>query len=361
MSIRPGRESLGTLVASAKSDPKERATALRCLQCSRYKFKPWRPRRPLGINWSALLHELRGSVEAMSAEIKQLPLFVRDLLASPPRRGEGLNLWFYRVARVLHPFRELAEIIELLQAATAGEPVKPGEIERAVERSKATAWQPGQPCGAGSPTPAWPPINVEQYQAIIRDGGGLVDLWEVSPVRFEDNESHTEALIDRLFPGNPLMCCGQSNSKFATRLREEWRGELNGLQLIVPSPMTARTGPTQEGKQSAHALSITGARRFLVLEFDRGGVDEHAALLLHLAVRAPMAIVVHSGNKSLHGWFYCAGQTEERLERFMRYAVSLGADRATWTRSQFVRMPDGTRDNGKRQTVFFFNPGAIKS
>src|SRR5690349_17937377 len=31
------------------------------------------------------------------------------------------------------------------------------------------------------------------------------------------------------------------------------------------------------------------------------------------------------------------------------YAVSLGADPATWTRSQFVRMPGGRRDNGKVQ------------
>jgi hypothetical protein len=44
----------------------------------------------------------------------------------------------------------------------------------------------------------------------------------------------------------------------------------------------------------------------------------------------------------------------------MDYAASIGADHATWTRSQFVRMPDGTRDNGNRQTVHFFNPEAIK-
>jgi hypothetical protein len=31
-----------------------------------------------------------------------LPPFVCDLVGSPPRRGGGLNLWFYRVARVLH-------------------------------------------------------------------------------------------------------------------------------------------------------------------------------------------------------------------------------------------------------------------
>ena len=289
-----------------------------------------------------------------------LPLFVRDLLGSPPRRGEGLNRWFYRVARVLHPFRESAEIIELLHAATAGEGVKRGEIERAVQRSKATAWKPGQPPHHVKQVFVWPKVNAEQREAVITSGLGLVDLWEISPVRFEDNESHTEQIIDSFFPGDPLLCVGRSKCDFATRSRTEWRGELAVLQVIVPNPMTARIGKTQENKESAHALSITGLRRFLVVEQDSGTIDEQAALLLHLAERAPLALAVYSGSKSIHGWFYCVGQPEESLRCFMRYAVSLGADRATWTRSQFVRMPDGTRDNGKRQTVFFFNPGVLK-
>jgi hypothetical protein len=124
--------------------------------------------------------------------------------------------------------------------------------------------------------------------------------------------------------------------------------------------MTSRSGTTQEGKESAHALSITGPRRFLVIEQDGGTIDEQAAVLLHLAERAPLAVAVHSGSKSIHGWFYSAGQSEEKLRGFMQYAVSLGADRATWTRSQFVRMPDGLRENGRRQVVYFFNPGVIK-
>src|SRR5262249_26467683 len=125
-----------------------------------------------------------------------------------------------------------------------------------------------------------------------------------------------------------------------------------------------------------HSLSNTGERRFLVIEFDfdfrdrnravrllsdeRDTTDLCACLLLHLAERAPLALVVHSGGKSMHGWFYCAGRSEESLRRFMIYAVSLGADAATWTRSQFVRMPDGTRDNGKRQTLHFFNPEVLR-
>lgn len=296
----------------------------------------------------------------MTQDLTTLPQFVRDLLASPPPRGEGLNLWLFRVARVLHPYRDSAEIVELLRAVTAGEPLRHGEIERAVARSKATARMPGQPRQNATQVPAWPKTNTEKREAVIASGGGLVDLWEASPVRFEDNEPLTEEIIDALFPGDPLLCVGQSNSHFATLLRSEWRGKLSALQLIVPSPMTARIGRTQEDKESAHTLETTGPRRFLVIEQDYGTIDEQAAVLLYLAERAPLAVAVHSGRKSIHGWFYCAGQPEERLRSFMRYAVGLGADRATWTRSQFVRIPDGMRENGNRQKVYFFNPEALR-
>lgn len=288
-----------------------------------------------------------------------LPQFVCDLLASPPSRGEGLNLWFYRVSRVLHPYRTPADIVRLLVAAAAGQPVKRGEIERAVERSVATTWQPGHR-PAADPAPTWPRVNIEQREAIVASELGLVDLWEASPVRFEDNASHAEEIIDVLFPDNPLLCVGQSNHHFATRQREKWRGRLVETQFIVPSPMIARTGHTQEGKESEHCLDNTGPRRFLVIEQDSGNADEQSAILLHLAEHAPLALAVHSGSKSIHGWFMATGQPEDRLHRFMHYAVSLGADRATWTRSQFVRTPGGTRDNGNAQKIYFLNPSVLK-
>jgi hypothetical protein len=295
----------------------------------------------------------------MRVVASDLPQFVRDLLASPPKRGEGLNLWLFRTARVLHPYRPTAEIVQLLAAITAGEPVKLGEIERAVERSAAVAWKPRQQVTVTRAS-VWPRVNAEQREAVTSSGLGLVDLWEASPVRFTDTESHAEEIIDRLFPGNPLLCVGKSNSKFATRHRETWRRRLTNIALIVPSPMSARTGHTQQGRESEHTLESTGPRRFLVIEQDSGNVDEQSAVLLHLAARAPLALAVHSGSKSIHGWFYAAGQPEERLRAFMRYAVSLGADQATWTRSQFVRLPGGTREDGSPQVVYFFNPRILR-
>jgi len=314
----------------------------------------------LGIERPDLLFALRGRGRVLVTG--KLPQFLVEMLTAPPRTGEGVHSFLFRAARQLHAHLPATEIVDLLEncVANCGRHVPRGEIVSAVQNALACAWQPGNRSQPIQAAPKWPCVNQEQLTAIVRDGGGLVDLWEVSPIRLEDNAAHTEALIDALFPGNPLLCCGKNNSDFNTYSREEWRGKLAAQQLIVPSPMTARIGRTKKAKESAHALETTAARRFLVIEFDCGGVDEHAALLLYLAARAPLAIVVHSGNKSLHGWFYCAGQAEERLQRFMRYAVSLGADRTTWTRSQFVRMPDGLRDNGKRQAVYFFNPALIK-
>jgi hypothetical protein len=288
--------------------------------------------------------------------MNKLPQFVDEMLAAPPRAGDGVHNWLFRVARQLHAHLPAGEIVAMLEnrVQSCGRNVSRKEIEDAVKSALACAWQP-KGNAAPKPSAKWPGVNQEQREAIVRDGGGLADLWELSKPRLEDNAAHTESMIDRLFPGNPLLCCGESNSVFDTKPRDNWRGDMSKLALIVPSPMSAVTGTTKDGKESKHTLLNTGARRFLICEFDTGTPDEHAALLIHLAGYAPLVCAVHSGGKSLHGWFFVHGQPDMKVEKFFRYAVSLGADRATWTRCQFVRIPDGTRDNGNRQTVFYMN------
>lgn len=297
-----------------------------------------------------------------------LPRFVLDLLAACPAAGAGVHNWLFRCARVLHPFHaDKAELAALLEGAAAGcgREIPACEIAAAVANSESCAWKPrgtNAPVSASRSVSRWPSRNEEQIAAIAAalDAFRLTDLWEASPVRFGD-EPATETLVDALFPGNPLLCCGHKvNDHYGTGTREEWRGKLANLQFIVPSPMTAEEGLTQTGRLSTRTLENTGPRRFLVIEFDRGPIDLHAAVLWHLARLAPLVMAVHSGGKSLHGWFACAGANDDTLMRFMRYAVSLGADPATWTRCQFVRMPDGLRTKPDawpvRQQVFHFNP-----
>jgi hypothetical protein len=171
-------------------------------------------------------------------------------------------------------------------------------------------------------------------------------------------------------------------TRFLAHRREIWRGRLERLQFIVPNPMVRVRGRTKvESRLSEHTLEQTARRVYLVIEFDfsefardgwtlsqwaplvrewRGAgvtvLDACAALHLHLAERFPLVAVVFNGGKSLHGWYLVFGQSRERLRSFMDYAVSLGADHASWLRSQFVRLPDGRRENGKRQVTYFFDP-----
>jgi len=287
---------------------------------------------------------------------ERLPRWAKDALASCPPAGGGVHPWLFVTALKLHRFfPDKSELARLLTEATAncGRDVSDNEIWEAILNS--------QPIAEGSTLtiprrPKWPDRNSRSIESIANAGPNLERLEVMSPVRWTDEQQHTEEIIDVLFPGNPLLCAGAKKEMALTRAREEWRGFMPNQQFIVPSPMTAIRGKAKNGRDSMRCSANTAARRFIVVEFDQGTFDQHAALLVHLAKFAPLVLVVHSGNKSLHGWFYCQGQPDEKVERFFRYAVSLGADRATKTRCQFVRMPDGTRDNGKRQRVVYFDP-----
>jgi len=289
--------------------------------------------------------------------IDQLPEFLEQMLRTPPRAGDGVHGWLFRVARQLHAHLPAGEIVSLLESrvANCGRFVSRNEIVEAVKNSLGCAWQPGTQSQSIHSAPKWPSVNQEQREAVIASGFGLVDLWELSNPRIDDEKAHTEQIIDRLFRGNVLLCCGRSNTDFDTKPREDWRGELSRPQFIVPSAMSAITGKTKVGRESKHTLNNTGPRRFLICDFDQGDLDAHAALLLHLGGYAPLVCALHSGGKSLHGWFFVHGQPEEKVLRFFRYAKSLGADPQMWTPLQFCRMPDGTRSSGEKQTVFFLN------
>jgi len=84
----------------------------------------------------------------------------------------------------------------------------------------------------------WLGRDFELIDAVAHTGNGVVDLWEASPVRLGSNEANTGEVIDLLFPGNPLLCCGWTRHRFDTRPRTQWY-KLRDLQFIVPSPMTA--------------------------------------------------------------------------------------------------------------------------
>jgi len=209
-----------------------------------------------------------------------------------------------------------------------------------------------------SNSPKWPVPNPEKRANLIDNGFHLVTLWENSPYQHSSTAAPlTELIFEHLFPDNPLVCLGWNARKFATRPLREWRNP-ERLQFVVPSPMSLLSGLKKDGSgESAHTLANTGPRRFLVVDFDdRAGLDVHAGAAWYLGTLLPLTLVVWTGGKGLHAWFYVAGKSDEELRPFFSLACEFGGDSRLWLRSQFARVPDGIRDNGETQTAFYFNP-----
>ncbi len=212
-------------------------------------------------------------------------------------------------------------------------------------------------------TSKWPSIDEHALSELRGSGWTLETLEELSPLPSEDLDAID--FVRALLPGNPFICVAVENTDASTRRIEILGESLNSQQLIVPNPMTGFRGKTKSGRPAIRSLENTGDRTYLVIECDfeedhlegMSPQDLGAAVLIQLSHYAPLAMAVHSGNESIHGWFRCSGEDEGHLRRFMNYAVSLGADRMTWTKCQFVRMPNGLRRPEEiRQTVHFWNP-----
>jgi hypothetical protein len=305
---------------------------------------------------------------------------VDDFIKPPPKAGSGVHPWLFGQACRLRGYGATPEeALEYIRASL--DKHRPGRIvpDRELNEAVRSAFTAENERANG---PSWPKPNVKAIRGIVETDGALTLDGLKARCPTDPGNLKAEKAVDTLFPGNPLLCLAASPSEAWTFEREQWRGREGNLQFIVPSPMTARFGLTQNGRRSARCLDNVGLRRFLVVEFDmtpksefwaaliqrweKKGItsfDAQASLLVDLAtnpgLRVPLACVVHSANKSLQGWFYGNGYQDGRVIPFFQRAVGLGADKATWTRCQLVRLPGGLRENGKRQEVVYLNPAVI--
>lgn len=207
-----------------------------------------------------------------------------------------------------------------------------------------------------SVTPRWPKANRGEIERITAGcAGALERLRQASPLK-NPGDLTTGSIIDRLFGAGDLLCFGSANLQATTEPRAYFLEDEETYPLIVPNPMSARTGETKNGRPSVRSLSNVGPRIHAVIEFDWGSLDEQAAVILHLSTFGiPLLLVVFSGSKSLHAWFDVRDLPAEEVEKFLRYAAYLGADTATFNPVQFVRMPNAWRDDERKQTAQYLS------
>jgi hypothetical protein len=272
---------------------------------------------------------------------------LRYWLRKPPQRNDSPAELFRMSGRLYRAGFSEYEREQILRAwfDSYYRPITDREFHRAVTRV----------CGdTNRVSPKWPDPEQRRIDKVITSAAGaLEDLRARSTP--EPQKVDPAVIIDSLFPAGSLLCFARGLSSAETQVREHFRGRERQYQFLVPNPMSSRRGMTDTGSISCRCLANTGPLTYQVVEFDFGTLEEQAALHLHLARMLPLRLVVFSGNKSLHGWYDVKTREEATVTRFRRYAAALGADKATFTPCQLVRMPNGQRDNGVTQSVLFFH------
>jgi hypothetical protein len=178
----------------------------------------------------------------------------------------------------------------------------------------------------------------------------------------ETPPTHPLEALQALFEPDDLIC-------IASHLEKPSIVTYNNLQLgvaccrqfMVPNPMKQKVGLTKDGKPSKRCTDNTGPRKRIVCDFDLPRAEIQPSLVAYLADYSGLDPEwgVHSGNKSLQAAWNCSDWSSEDILTFEEEAVRVGADPAIMgdgRRCQFVRMPAGYRDNGKRQVIHFWNP-----
>lgn len=250
-----------------------------------------------------------------------------------------------------------AEMKIMAFQGTTRRPLKASEVKRAVERAYQTTL-PDDPNFKKPERAKWVPglTRQSQYRSVPK-GLSAVDFMEVSPDRID--EGMTQGIVlDVLFPDpDALVCVGKSAYEFHTARLNQFR-DLTTCQFVVPCYMSAKRGKTQDGKPSMHCLDNCGPRRFAVCDFDEPARSSHPAIVWQLRKTYDLVMVLSSGGKSLHAWFWVEPEEEED---FWKSAIPVGADPALMrNRSSFVRIPYGTRDNGRKQEVIYLDRSKIK-
>lgn len=298
-----------------------------------------------------------------------------DFLSRPPVAG-GTHRWLACAAGRLHRVLTRDRCAEFLRQACTRWVVHRCVPEREILAAVALAYDTdplsarpmtvtGDSRGfAGTATspqrrvPRWPTMNkIAVQKALALQGGALFDPSVDTGVSAKD-------ALNALFKAGELVCAGMMCERPDARLRDDWDFPA-AQQYVCANPLKGPTGLTKDGRPSVRCQSNIAVRRWIIAECDDPALNKgmQAKILTVLARALPLRLVVDSGGKSLHGWFFCEGLDECAVAKFFGLACVLGADLTRWDKCGWVRMPGGVRVKGDktrvRQRVVYFDQGGV--
>lgn len=256
--------------------------------------------------------------------------------------------------------------------------VPDAEIMAAIRRAAqdAPAYTGPRPRWTPRPTPTPPTFDGEAARRrFIERGAGVTeaDLRDVSPVRIdwspdEDGARLLAALYtpeDVLFIGDNAGC--HAGGRAHVRTVAEWMERADKVTRwphIIPNPLTGQAGPTKAdpAKLTLRGDACVQAFRFAVMEFDE--LPRAEQLAFFAGTDLPLAVLIDSGGKSIHGWLRVEMPNESAWDENVRplfrdRLAPMGVDRACANPSRLSRLPGHHRaDTGRQQRILFLDPSA---
>ena len=205
---------------------------------------------------------------------------------------------------------------------------------------------------------------------LLREGchGSEADIWEKSPIRIDwPPEEDSWRVLALLYAPDEILFCGTEREKArpggAIRNTSEWCSyfQTGGTipPHIIPNPLSGNEGQTKSGEPSYRSDSCVQAYRFSIVEFDN--LDREQQIQFWSAINLPVAALIDSGGKSIHGLIKvdCDGaeawerDVEQRL--YMERLVPLGVDPACRNEARLSRLP-GHKRGERWQRVLYLAP-----
>jgi hypothetical protein len=287
-----------------------------------------------------------------------------------PREGTGLHQWILWTSRDLlvegYPPGEVENMIRKAVGIRTTQDVET-EIQNAVEGAREFLEDNPEWSGFKQRSTRWvDPLSWVGLDdpMIRRDRRSLkVNLdpvlrKKISTYRTITLCTETDFTFGSLFGGIEFWVCGSRDERdipVIQRLSKWTKEKLDRMQFVVPnyfrSPCYGRCD-----------FGI-GERLFMVVEFDDCPIEEQLSYLDYLGhiKLFPLAMIVFSGHRSAHGWYCCYGQSEHRVKTFCIRAKQLGADKTTYSPSQYVRMPLGWNYKHKtKQEIWYLDQEALE-
>ncbi len=224
-------------------------------------------------------------------------------------------------------------------ASVKRRPLQPGEINKAIKWAYNSDARPSE-YKARYVLTDWPLIS--EYKDTM-----TVD--QMSSKSSTKPQSTNQVLVD-LFDADEKIYLTDDPRAPGTIFNPSLGDDYSKFKYICPSPLIDENGSRVKENIKLH--------KYIVYESDLDGIahnfDLQAGLICKLETILPLVMVVHSGNKSLHGWFKCAGHEPGTIEEFIKMGIRLGADSSVFRPNQLVRTPLVMRENGNLQDIIYY-------